>query len=101
LTPLADVVLLVAERETTTVDEMRRISAALRHLEAPVVGLALTDGGLEIYDWGRVDAELQTDHELSSDERDPTAQIPISESTDIAPAPFEELPVVEHATREF
>ena len=56
LTPLADVVLLVAERETTTVDEMRRISAALRHLDAPVVGLALTDGGLEIYDWGRVDA---------------------------------------------
>ena len=79
LTPLADVVLVVAERETTTVDEMRRISAALRHLQAPVVGLALTDGGLEIYDWGRVDDELQTDQALASDERDPTEQIPISE----------------------
>jgi len=101
LTPLADVVLVVAERETTTVDEMRRISAALRHLEAPVVGLALTDGGLEIYDWGRVDDGLQTDNALASDERDPTEQIPISESIGAAPAaPFEELPVVEHAPRE-
>ena len=107
LTPLADVVLLVAERETTTVDEMRRTSAALRRLDAPVVGLALTDGGLEIYDWGRVDAEFQTDHELPSDERDPTAQIPIAESIkdDSAsleddPASLEELPVVEHTPGE-
>ena len=101
LTPLADVVLLVAERETTTVDEMRRVSAALRHLEAPVVGLTLTDGGLEVYDWGRADAELQADHELPGDERDPTEQIPISESTGGAPAPpLDELPVVEHAPRE-
>jgi hypothetical protein len=101
LTPLADVVLLVAERETTTVHEMRRVSAALRHLEAPVVGLTLTDGGLEVYDWGRVDAELPPDHELPGDEREPTAQIPITESTDVAPEPpVEELPVVEHARRE-
>ena len=72
-----------------------------RHLEAPVVGLALTDGGLEIYDWGRVDAELQADHELPGDERDPTEQIPITESTGVAPAPpLDELPVVEHAPRE-
>ena len=41
---------------------MRRISATLKHLDAPVVGIALTDGGLEIYDWGRVDAERETDH---------------------------------------
>ena len=59
LTPLADVVLVVGERETTTIDEMRRTSAALRHLGAPVVGMALTSGGAEIYDWGRVDAELE------------------------------------------
>ena len=57
LTPLADVVLVVAERETTTMDDMRQISAAVRHLEAPVVGMALTEGGLEFYDWGRVDLE--------------------------------------------
>ena len=99
LTPLADVVLVVAEREMTTVDEMRRISAALRHLNAPVVGLALTDGGLEIYDWGRVDDGLQTDHTLAGDEREPTEQIPIAEPID-APSPsFEELPVGEHAPR--
>jgi Mrp family chromosome partitioning ATPase len=101
LTPLADVVLVVAERETTTMDDMRQISAALRHLEAPVVGMALTEGGLEFYDWGRVDLERKGRHQLSSDERDPTEQIPISETTGITPAPsFEELPVVEHAPRE-
>ena len=92
LTPLADVVLLVAERETTTVDEMRRISATLKHLDAPVVGLALTDGGLEIYDWGRVDAERGTDSVLPSDERDPTEQIPISAST--GPSPCVAVPRV-------
>ena len=100
LTPLADVVLVVAERETTTVDDMRQISAALNHLEAPVVGMALTEGGLEIYDWGRVDTEPKTDRELPIDERDPTEQIPITESAGVAPVPLEELPVVEHAPRE-
>ena len=63
--------------------------------------MALTDGGLEIYDWGRVDAELEAGHELAADEREPTEQIPISESADVAPAPpLDELPVVEHAPRE-
>jgi hypothetical protein len=101
LTPLADVVLVVAERETTTIDEMRRISATLRRLGAPVVGMALTDGGLEMYDWGLVNSELQVGDERPGDERDPTEQIPISDSTGVAPAPpFEELPVVEHAPRE-
>jgi hypothetical protein len=79
---------------------MRQISAALNHLEAPVVGMALTEGGLEIYDWGRVDTERQTDRELPIDERDPTEQIPITESAGVAPVPLEELPVVEHAPRE-
>ena len=101
LTPLADVVLVVAERETTTTDEMRRLSAVLRRLNAPVVGMALTDGGLEIYDWGRVDAELQSGHELEADEREPTQQIPISEPADDAAVhPLDELPVVEHAQRD-
>jgi Mrp family chromosome partitioning ATPase len=100
LTPLADVVLVVGERETTTLDEMRRISAALRHLEAPVVGMALTDGGVEVYDWGRVDAELATADEQPSEERDPTEQLLITGSADIAPAPPFELSVVEYAPRE-
>ncbi len=101
LTPLADVVLVVAERETTTTDDMRRMSAVLKRLNAPVVGMALTDGGLEIYDWGRAGTELEAGHELAADEREPTQQIPISESADDAAAPpLEELPVVEHAPRE-
>lgn len=102
LTPLADVVLVVAERETTTLDEMRRMSAALRHLDAPVVGMALTDGGLEIYDWGRVDSELETSVEQQpADERDPTEQLPISGAPEVDPAPsLDELSVVEHAPRE-
>jgi hypothetical protein len=98
LTPLADVVLVVAERETTTTDEMRRMSAELRHLDAPVAGLALTDGGLEIYDWGRVDSELETADEEPTDERDPTQQLPISGAPDSAS--FDELPVVERAPRQ-
>ena len=101
LTPFADVVLVVAERETTTTNDMRRLSAVLQRLRAPVVGMALTDGGLEIYDWGRVDAELQAGHELAADEREPTEQIPISKPADGAPAPpVDELPVVEHVPRD-
>jgi tyrosine-protein kinase Etk/Wzc len=44
LAPLADVVLVVGERRSTTVDEMRRTSAVLKRLGAPVAGMALTDG---------------------------------------------------------
>ena len=100
-TPLADVVLVVAERETTTIEEMRRLSAVLRHLGAPVVGIALTDGGLEIFDWGLAETELRAGESRPDDERDPTERIPIPGSTDVAPAPpFDELSVVEHAPRE-
>jgi hypothetical protein len=102
LTPLADVVLVVAERETTTLDEMRRISAALRHLGAPVVGMALTEGGLELYDWGIGDSEYdETTDDKPTLERDPTEQLPITGSGDVAPAPeFDELSSVEHMRRE-
>ncbi len=101
LTPLADVVLVVAERETTTVGEMKKISAALGHLGAPVVGMALTDGGIEFYDWGRVDAELESGNERPGHALDPTEQIPISESSAVGPvSPFEEFSVVEQTPRE-
>ena len=43
LAPLADLVLIVGERRLTTTDELRRTSAVLRRLGAPVVGMALTD----------------------------------------------------------
>jgi Mrp family chromosome partitioning ATPase len=102
LTPLADVVLVVAERESSRLDEMRRISEVLRHLEAPVVGLALTEGGVEMYDWGRhVDLELDTADEEPSQERDPTEEVPIFKSTGGALAPpFDELSVAKHVQRE-
>jgi hypothetical protein len=101
LTPLADVVLVVGERDTTTLDQMRRISAALRHLGAPVVGMALTNGGLELYDWGPLDSELAAVDEEPSEERDSTEQLPITRSAGIAPAPpLDELSVVEYAPRE-
>jgi hypothetical protein len=100
LTPLADVVLVVAERETTTLNEMRRIRATLKRLEAPVVGMALTDGGVEIYDWGRADSEFETADGRPSHEFDPTEQIPVSDPPDVASAPpFDEVPVVQHAPR--
>jgi hypothetical protein len=93
---------VVAERETTRIDEMRRISEALRHLEAPVVGMALTDGGLEIYEWGRVDSSLErADEQPSHDGDPPTEETPISQSLGVDPAPpLDELSVVEHAPRE-
>ena len=101
LTPLADVVLVVAERETTHLDEMRRLSAALRHLEAPVVGMALTNGGVEMYDWGRADSELEIAAREPSEKHDPTEQLPVSSSAGFVPAPpLDELVVVEHAPRE-
>jgi len=102
LTPMADVVLVVAERDTTTLNEMRRIRAALKRLDAPVVGMALTDAGVEIYDWGRADSELETADGRASHEFDPTEEVPVSDSAGVAQArPFDMLPVVEHAPREF
>jgi hypothetical protein len=98
LTPLADAVLVVAEREATTLDEMRRISAALRRLDAPVVGMALTEGTLEIYDWAPVDSELEQADKQPSRGLDPTQQIPVSDSAAVTPRrPFDGLPVVKHA----
>jgi hypothetical protein len=101
LAPLVDVILVVAERETTTITEMRQVSAVLRRLDAPVVGMALTNGSLEAYDWGRVDAELETAEEPQRQELDPTEQIPISESAGVTSTPpFDGFTVVEHAPRE-
>jgi hypothetical protein len=42
LTPLADAVLVVSERDSTKVDDLRRTRAALTRLAAPVVGVVLT-----------------------------------------------------------
>ncbi len=95
LTPLVDVVLVVAERQATTLGEVRRTSAALKRLGAPVVGMAMTDGPpLESYVWG-VDSELELADEQPSG--DPTEPVPIVKSAGIAPAvPQDDGFVVHH-----
>ena len=92
LTPLADVVLTVGERQTTSLKEVRGISAALRRLGAPVVGMALTRARGRTYVWGRDsefddEEEFDADDELLDEDRDPTEQVPITESATVVPAP--------------
>lgn len=80
LTPLADVVLVVAEREITKIEEARKTSAALGRLGAPVVGVALTNGpGLENYVW-TVDSELEPADDQVGDPT--TDQFPIVRPAD-------------------
>ena len=95
LTPLADVVLVVAERETTTLNEAKETSATLKRLGAPVVGMALTDGPpLESYVWG-VDSELEPAGEPPS--RDTTEELPIVEPAGVTRAtPHDDAFVVHH-----
>jgi hypothetical protein len=62
LAPLADLVLIVGERRLTTTDELRRTSAVLRRLGAPVVGMALTDASV------RADDEETWDDEDDDDD---------------------------------
>jgi Mrp family chromosome partitioning ATPase len=65
LAPLADVVLVVGERRLTTLEELRRTSAILKRLGAPVVGMALTDGstdaGADDDDWRDEDLAEQAE----------------------------------------
>lgn len=77
LTPVVDVVLVVGERQTTTTEEMRKTSAALRRLSAPVVGMILT-GGPETSFFSADSGLEESDEDL--DERDTTQQIPVVES---------------------
>ncbi len=95
LTPLADVVLVVAEREMTTIAEARRTGATLKRLGAPVVGMALTDGPpLESYIWG-FDSELEPADEGGG--RDTTEQLPVVEPGDVVPTrPQDDGFVVQH-----
>ncbi len=60
LTPLADVILVVGERNTTTMDDLRRTKAALTRLSAPVVGVVLTGAHHGESEWG---AEFEDDVE--------------------------------------
>ena len=60
LTPSADVVLVVGERNSTTMDDLRRTRAALTRLAAPVVGVVLTGDHQDEEEWG---AESEDDSE--------------------------------------
>lgn len=92
LTPLADAVLVVAERSTTTVPEIKRIKDALKRLGAPVVGMALTRTGEDDYVWGMaedLDDEFDPELDEESDGEDPpTEQLPsfVSKSSGYKPA---------------
>jgi hypothetical protein len=70
---LADAVLVVGERDSTKVDELRRTRAALTRLAAPVVGVVLT-GEPQTEDlW---DIESEDDQEDEDEERlDDTEQL--------------------------
>ena len=71
LTPLAHAVLVVGERDSTKVDDLRKTRAALTRLAAPVVGVVLT-------------GESQTKEELwddEDDEDDESELVPIDEES--------------------
>jgi hypothetical protein len=75
LTPLADAVLVVGERDSTKVDELRRTRAALTRLAAPVVGVVLT-GETETEDLWDVESEEDSEDEETLDD---TEQLLIGE----------------------
>jgi hypothetical protein len=97
LTPLADAVLVVGERRTTSIPQVRRASAALTRLGAPVVGMTLTRPAEEKYDWGRDDeSELEASDEEPNGVYDTTEQIPLTESTAVEPAGLVEEGAVDY-----
>ena len=98
---------MVGERQTTSLKQVRGTSAALRRLGAPVVGMALTRAQGRTYPWGR-DSEFDWDELDSQDEidskggqlhedRDPTEEVPITESaTAVLAAPLESGLLTDH-----
>lgn len=103
LTPLADVVLVVGERRSTGVNEIRRTGAVLTRLGAPVVGMTLTrpSEDSDSYDWGQAESELETFDEEPSGLYDTTEQIPLIESIGVAQAtPVDEGAADDHAPPE-
>ena len=101
LTPFADVVLVVGERRTTKLNEVRRTSAALTRLGAPVVGMALTRARERegAYVWGR-DSELEFVDEEPNDTYD-TERVPIVKPSGVGPAmPHDTGAVADLATPE-
>jgi hypothetical protein len=75
LTPLADAVLVVGERDSTKVDALRKTRAALTRLAAPVVGVVLT-GETQREDLWDVESEDDSEDE---DTLDDTEQLLVAE----------------------
>jgi Mrp family chromosome partitioning ATPase len=82
LAPIADVVLVVGERKSTTLDQLQSTSAILKRLGAPVVGLALTQGvDARVDEWADFDREVSSAKKprgdgLARHARDGTAEGP-------------------------
>jgi Mrp family chromosome partitioning ATPase len=98
LTPMADVVLVVAERDATTVDQVRRTGSALKRLGAPVIGMALTSA--ETQDWD-IDSGFGTEYGRMSDGFDKTEPVPVINPRSVTPAaPFDDRATVDRALPE-
>jgi hypothetical protein len=98
LTPLADVVLVVGERDATTMDQVRRTGAALKRLGAPVVGMALTSA--ETHDWD-VDSEFETVDGHPDEVYERTERLPLIQSAGVNPAAtLDDEPAVDRALPE-
>jgi hypothetical protein len=91
LTPLADAVLVVGERDSTKVDDLRKTRAALTRLSAPVVGVVLT-GGSQKEDLWEDDSEPDPAAEESLDDTErlwvAVERAPVS----VSPAVLEDRP---------
>jgi Mrp family chromosome partitioning ATPase len=87
LTPLADVVLVVGERDSTKMDALRKTRAALTRLAAPVVGVVLTAESQieEVWD------DESEDDSVDEDTLDETEQLLVGE---VAKAPVSVSPAV-------
>jgi hypothetical protein len=95
LTPLADAVVVVGERDSTKVDELRRTRGALTRLAAPVVGVVLTGAARNADQWDVAGSE---DDPADEDTFDDTEQLqvpavdkaPVSVSPGFADHPMED-----------
>jgi hypothetical protein len=87
LTPDADVVLVVGERTSTTMDDLRRAKAALTRLAAPVVGVVLTGEHQSEDLWGVESGEDSDDYE-SSDDTETRRHPVVVGADDTAPVPI-------------
>jgi hypothetical protein len=93
LTPLADAVLVVGERDSTKVDELRRTRAALTRLAAPVVGVVLTGETQTEEELWEFDSEDDSEDDTDLDD---TEQLLIGEvdkaPVSVSPARLDEPP---------